>query len=95
MKYSLNIYGENDAILKTYETNVVPWGVFIRAAAISEEIKSKKVVEQLESIGEILELVFIGLTKEELVRADANDVMNLFLQITGKGKGIGGNSKNV
>lgn len=93
MKYSLNIYGNNDEILKVYETNIVPWGVFVKAAALSEELKNKNMVEQLECVGSLLQSIFIGLTTEELYQADANDVMNVFAQIVRNSNNIG--SKNA
>lgn len=92
MKYSLNIYGENDAIIKTYETNIVPWGVFVKAASLQETLKNKNIVEQMAAMGELLQTIFVGLTDEELYHADSNDVMNLFTQITGNGSKIGKNA---
>lgn len=90
MKYSLNIYGENDVIVKTYGTNKIPWGVFVKAASLQETIEKKSIVEQMAAMGQLLQSIFIGLTDEELACADSNDVMNLFVQITGAGSKIGG-----
>ena len=95
-KYELSIYGENDEIIKTYETNICPWGVFIEAADLQETVKDKPAREQTIAIGQILKAVFVGLTDAELFRADGGDVMNTFLQIVNGGQKIktGNTSKN-
>lgn len=93
-KYELNIYGNNDEILKTYATNIVPWAVFIRAADLQEELKNKNAKEQMNAVGEILQAVFHELTSDELLCADGNDVMNTFKQIVSGGQKIKGDSKN-
>lgn len=92
-RYELRIYGHGDEILKVYETNIVPWGVFVKAAALSDELKNKTMIQQLECVGSLLQSVFIGLTTEELYQADANDVMNVFTQIVRNSNNIG--SKNA
>lgn len=45
-KYELPIYGNNDEIVKTHATNIVPWAVFIQAADLEESIKNKSAKEQ-------------------------------------------------
>ncbi len=95
-KYELNIYGENDEIVKQYSTNICSWGVFIQAAEMSETIQEKSPLEQLSAVGDILKSVFRGITSEELMCADASDVMNTFSQIVAGGQKIkGANSKNA
>ena len=95
-KYELNIYGENDEIVKQYSTNICSWGVFIQAAEMSETLQEKSALEQLSAVGDILKSVFHGLTGEELMCADASDVMNTFSQIVAGGQKIkGANSKNA
>lgn len=95
-KYELPIYGANDEIEKEYKTNICPWAVYIEAADIAETLKDKTPREQLEAVGNILKSVFVGLTNEELLRADGGDVMNTFKQIVSGGQNVkGGNtSKN-
>lgn len=88
--FSLNIYGANDEIVKVYETNHCPWGLFIKAAKLQEELKGKKEFEQIMAIGELIKVLFVGLTDEELYQADAKDIMNLFSQLINKGNGING-----
>ena len=95
-KYELPIYGDNDEVIKNYETNIVPWAVFIQAADMQERLEKQTAKEQMESVGEILKAVFHGLTDAELLCADAMDVMNTFMQIVNGGQKIkGGGSKNV
>lgn len=93
-KYELNIYGKNDEIVKNYETNIVPWGIFIKAAKLKETMTAKSEIEQIESVNEILKEVFVGLKNDELMHADAYDVMNTFEQIVSGGQKINGGSKN-
>lgn len=94
-KYELPIYGENDAIVKTHATNIVPWAVFIQAADIQETLANKSAKEQMNAVGSILKSVFHELTDDELLCADGADVMNTFAQIVSGGQKIkGGNSKN-
>lgn len=94
-KFELNIYGENDEIVKQYSTNICSWGVYIQAAEMSETLQEKSAFEQISAVGEILKSVFRGLTSDELNCADASDVMNTFQQIVSGGQKIkGANSKN-
>lgn len=94
-KFELPIYGENDEVIKTYETNIVKWGVFIEAARLQDEMKELSQVQQVEAVGNILQTVFVGLSKDELANADYKDIFNTFKQLVNTGTGInGGNSKN-
>ena len=95
-KYELPIYGNNDEIIKTYATNIVPWAVFIQAADLEESLEGKPAAEQMKAVGEILKAVFHELTDAELLCADGMDVMNTFVQIVSGGQKIkGGKSKNA
>ena len=88
-KFELPIYGANDEKIKTYETNVCAWGIYLRAAAIEDDFAERGGagdLEQLQAINEVLKLLFVGLTDEELGRADALDVVNTFKQIASVGK---------
>lgn len=93
-KYELNIYGKDDEIVKTHATSICPWGVYIQAAEISETMKEKSAVEQVNAVGDILKMVFVGLTDDELKHADVGDVMNTFTQIVNGGQKIK-NGKNA
>lgn len=95
-KYELPIYGDNDEIETTYTANIVPWGIFIQAAELQDEIQKKSFKDQVQEIGNILKAVFKELTDEDLTRADVGDVMNTFTQIVSGGQKIkGGNGKNA
>lgn len=95
-KYELPIYGDNNEVVKMHETNICPWGVYIQAADMQEQLANKSAREQMDAVGEILKATFPALTDEELRHADGGDVMNTFLQIVNGGQRIkGGNSKNA
>ena len=89
-KYELNIYGENDAIVKTYATDNVKWGFYIEAVKAYEEMTEMTAVEQFELASSFVKRIFIGLTDEELEQADGDDVMNVFNQLMRKAATIGG-----
>lgn len=93
-KYELNIYGENDAIVKTYATDNVLWGFYLEAVKAAEEMQDMTAVEQFEMISEFVKRMFIGLTDEELAHTSGDDVMNVFNQLMRKARSIGG-SKNA
>lgn len=95
-KYELTIYGENDEVVKKYETDHVRWGVFLQAVKLQEDIKNKDEIEQFNAINKFIKSIFSGLTDEDLNLADYDDVMNTFKQILAVTKNIkGGNSKNA
>lgn len=95
-RFELSIYGENDEVLKKYETDHVRWGVFLQAVKLQEEIKGKETAEQFAAINEFIKSIFVGLTDEELEKADGLDVVNTFNQlVAGVTKIKGGNSKNA
>lgn len=93
-KFELPIYGENDEIIKVYETDKVRWGVFMQALEVSENLEKKKPAEQFVIISNFVKKIFPDLTDEHLEMADITDVLNTFKQLTAKAGGIGENSKN-
>lgn len=96
MKFELSIYGENDEVIKKYETNHVRWGVLLKAVDLQEKLKDKSPVEQFVAINEFVKSIFDGLTDEELEKADSNDVINTFKQLLNTVGNINsGDSKNV
>lgn len=95
-RFELSLYGENDEVLKKYETDHVRWGVLLKAVKLQEEIKDKGAEEQFEAINKFIKSIFVGLTDEELEKADGLDVINTFNQlISAVGNIKGGNSKNA
>lgn len=93
-KYELSIYGENDELIKKYETDHVLWGIYLDAVKLHDEIKEKTVYEQFEALNEFIKKFFHGLTDEELKQADVMDVLNTFKQLISVGNGIE-SSKNA
>lgn len=93
-KFELNIYGEDDEIIKRYETDHIRFGVLLTAIELQE--KQLSADKQFEAVGRILKSVFAGLTDEELKLADTRDIFSTFAQVIRQANGIEGsdNSKN-
>lgn len=95
-EFELSIYGNDDEILKTYETSKVRWGVLLQAAQMQDVIEEKDVVKQFEQIGDFIKKLFPDLTDEDLQKADYEDVVNTFKQLMNKANKIGaGSAKNA
>lgn len=94
-QFELNIYDENDEIIKTYQTEHVRWGVLLEAVKLQEELKGKSGIEQFSSINKFVKKIFVGLTDEELEKADSRDVLNTFKQLLSSVGAINGDEKNV
>lgn len=96
MKFELSIYGENDEVINKFETNHVRWGVLLKAVKLQEELKDKSEYEQIDLISQFIKSIFVGLTDEDLEKADSKDVMNTFKQLLKSVNSINaGDSKNV
>ena len=93
-QFELNIYGNNDEILKTYATDRVRWGVYLQALELQEKIAEKSAAEQFRHINAFLKKIFPDLTDEDLELADYEDVMNTFKQLIHKSNAIGGSSSS-
>ena len=91
--FELNVYGENDAVVKTFATDRIRWGVFLRAIEIHEEIAGKNPSEQYTLVGEFIKKLFPGITDADIENAEARDVMNTFWLLVNKANKIGGNAK--
>ena len=78
VKLSLNIYGENDEILNTYETEHIRWRMFTEAVKLNEQLEDMSELEQMETVGSFILSLFVGMTLEELELADISDVFNTF-----------------
>lgn len=91
-KFELNIYGENDEIIKRYETDHIRYGVLMEALELDEKTKNKSQVEIIKSANAIVKRVFHGLTDEELMLADVADVLNTYKQVTSQAGDIGDGS---
>ena len=95
-KFELNIYGENDEVLKKYETDHIRYGVLMQAVKLKEDTDGKSQLEQFEAANQIVKSVFSGMTDDDLMKADVEDVMNTFRQVSAQAKGIksSGSEKN-
>lgn len=93
-QFELNIYGNNDEIIKTYSTDKIRWGVFMQALELQEGLKEKSSVEQFKLINAFIKKIFPNLTDADLELADGDDIINTFKQLVNKANAIGGNSKN-
>lgn len=94
-QFELNIYGENDEVIKTFETDKVRWGVFMQALELQESLESKTAAEQFAAINTFVKKIFPALTDADIENADIDDVLNTFKQLINKAGKIGrSNSKN-
>lgn len=94
-QFELNIYGNNDEIVKTYATDKVRWGVFMQALELQDSLTDKSAAEQFKLINAFVKKIFPDLTDAELEYADADDIVNTFKQLLHKSGAIGVSSKNA
>lgn len=94
-QFELNIYGNNDEIVKTYATDKVRWGVFMQALELQDSLTDKSAAEQFKLINAFVKKIFPELTDAELEYADADDIVNTFKQLLHKSGAIGVSSKNA
>lgn len=94
-QFELNIYGNNDEIIKRFETDKVRWGIFMQALEVAESISEKSAAEQFELINTFVKKIFPDITDADLENADVDDVMNTFRQLVAKAGKIGGGVKNA
>ena len=93
--FELRIYDEDNSIVKTFASDAIRWGVFLRAVGIQEEMNGKTADEQVIMVSDLVNALFPNITENELKNADAEDVMNLFWQLVRKANQIGKSSKNA
>lgn len=87
-QFELNIYGNDDEIIKTYSTDKVRWGVFVQALEIQDGLADKPVVEQFKLINAFIKKIFPELTDADLECADSDDIMNTFKQLVRKANSV-------
>ena len=61
-QFELNIYGNNDEVLKTYSTDKVRWGVFMQALELQDGLQGKPAAEQFRLMNSFLKKIFPGIT---------------------------------
>lgn len=86
--FELNIYGNDDEIIKRFETNRVRWGVYLQAAELQESMKNANAAEKFRQISAFVKKIFPDLTDADLENADSDDVLNTFAQLVRKAEGI-------
>lgn len=95
-KFELNVYGDNDKIERTFETDIVRWGVLLQALELQDGISDLSAAEQFKAISDFIKKIFPTITDEELEKTDIDDVMNTFKQLVNTANKIGGGkSKNA
>lgn len=94
-QFELNIYGNNDEIIKKFETNKVRWGVYLQALELQDGLEGKTSAQQFKLINQFVKKIFPDLTDADLENADGDDVINTFKQLLNKSNSIGENSKNA
>lgn len=101
MKYSLNVYGENDEIEKTYETDKARYGAFEEAIRFVDEAQGKSEAEKnilaFRMLGRFVKKLFVGLTDDEVSKCEMNDIISLAYEVSGIASPLAtneGDSKN-
>ncbi len=79
-RYQLNIYN-GDNVEKTYTAERCPWGLYVEAADVQENLKSMTGKQVMHAVEGVMIQLFVGLTKEEMQKADGSEVMSLFAQV--------------
>lgn len=76
----MNIYDENDAIVKTFTANRVRWGLIVKAVDLQDAIDAGNVTgaEQIKLLNEFVLSLFPSMTQSDLELADVNDIKNVF-----------------
>ncbi len=79
---SLNIYNDDDEIIKTYSTNRVRWGVLVKAVELEEMTKGDADgVESIKAITDLMYSIFPSITPDDLALADFGDMKNVFRMV--------------
>lgn len=94
-QFELNIYGENDEVVKRFETERVRWGIFVQALELEETMKSAKAQDMISAVNNFVKKIFPSITDADLENADVDDVLHTFKQLLAKAGKIGAGSKNA
>lgn len=79
---TLNIYNDDDEIIKTYSTNRVRWGVLVKAIELEEMTKGdENGVESVKAISDLMFSIFPSITPDDLALADFGDMKNVFRMV--------------
>lgn len=94
-QFELNIYDDNDEVVKHFETDKVRWGIFVQALELEESLKGASARDALTAINQFVKKIFPAITDADIENADVDDVLNTFRQLLNKAGKIGGGSKNA
>lgn len=94
-QFELNIYDNNNEVVKRVETDRVRWGIFMQALELEESLKKADAREMISAINKFVKEIFPELTDDDIKDADVDDVLNTFKQLLNKAAKIGGNTKNA
>ena len=73
--FTLNILGENDAVVKTYTTSKIKYGLIEDMVILSKELEGKNEFQQFSLMKPLLKNMFTGITDEELRNVDFLEVL--------------------
>ena len=80
--FKLNILGENDKVVKTYETSVIKYGLIEDLCILTKDgFDDKNVFEQIKMIKPLIKSMFVGVTDEELRNTDFIEILKVFKEI--------------
>ena len=94
-QFELNIYGNDDEVIKHFETDRVRWGIFMQALEVADKLEEKTTAEKFAVINQFVKMIFPSLTDEDLKNADIDDVLNTFKQLLAKAGRIGAGKNAV
>lgn len=93
--FKLNILGENDKVVKTYETSKIKYGLIEDMVILSKELDGKSEFEQFNLMKPLLKNMFTGLTDEELRNVEFLEVLAVIKNLMSVAtKGFGVEEKN-
>ena len=93
-RFELNIYGADDEIIKRYETEHIRYGVLLKALEIAEKVSKMNNADFIKAAQSIVKSVFVGITDDEIEKADVQDVLSTFRQVTNMSSRVNGSKKN-
>lgn len=93
--FKLNVLGEKDKVVKTYETNKIKYGLIEDMVSLSKELDGKSEFEQFSLMKPLLKNMFVGLTDEELRNVEFIEVLAVIKNLMSvANKGFGTEEKN-
>lgn len=93
-RYTLNLYGDNDKIIKTFETDHIRYGVLMKALELNDKTDKLTNAELMKGANEIVKAVFTGMTDDDLMLADMEDVINTYKRVANTANNVQGGSSS-